>query len=118
MRVLWLCNSEMLAIRFRARACEVRQAPSLPIWSVDHCRAARRRSPCGSELVRVQSGKCRLFPCNPSTMPCNSEMLDMRFRARARAIWRVSVHVQSGEHPCMCVLLALKSNSAGICVWL
>ncbi|KAM3297425.1 hypothetical protein ACQJBY_039352 [Aegilops geniculata] len=39
-------------------------------WSVDHGRAARRCSPCGSGLVCVQSAEhhLHLFPCCPSTM--------------------------------------------------
>ncbi|XP_044445480.1 uncharacterized protein [Triticum aestivum] len=92
----WPCHSEMLAMQLGAcvHAVERAPSPSLPMWSVDHGSAARRRSPCGSGLMRVESGKGHLFPCNLPTMTCSFGDSRVRFRARSRAIRQASVHVK------------------------
>ncbi|KAM3191316.1 hypothetical protein ACQJBY_068925 [Aegilops geniculata] len=93
----WRCRSEMLAMRFGAcvRAVERAPSPSLPLWSVDHDSAARRRSPCGARLMRVHSGKganhdmqfWRLLHAVQGSFACNPTSV----RARLSA---ASVHAQ------------------------
>uniref|UniRef100_A0A8R7PPX3 Uncharacterized protein n=1 Tax=Triticum urartu TaxID=4572 RepID=A0A8R7PPX3_TRIUA len=56
----WPCSSEMLAMRFGARAHAVRQVPSLPLQSVDHgmqlrdtCHAVQSSCMCNLASVRA-----------------------------------------------------------------
>ena len=78
----WPCSSEMLAMWFWTCLCAVGRvpSPSLPVWSVNHGCAARRRSSFGSGLMRVQSGEGHLFPSSLSTISCSLGTLAMRFR--------------------------------------
>ena len=90
-------------------------------WSVDHGRAARRCSPCGSGLVCVQSGErhLHLFPCGPSTMvvqlgdarrAVQGSCLCSPARAISSPVVRRPWHAVCGRSPCRTGLIRVQSD--------